>query len=563
MAKAWYERMTPWNATTVWRQATYHRLIWVGDKSPAHNDKAVRPYFKLVMSSNTAYRRSSKGNIEPQVDNQSLTRDAERHGTTHSFKSAQSVDTNDNPATETAVLQPTGIHGAWTYYKKSTVLQAMTGVLLAFIIGITVYETTTKYDMNAIPPEVYRLLALPGNLWLSALRCLVLPLIIANMLISANNLKKMSKSSGEITAFTIGYYLTTTVFAAMIAVMWVYIIMIPFMKPIDPSTIPPGLATEIPDTSSDPNLKPVTIVDQIIGIFTMLVPTNPVKAMATGDLLGVVVVFMVLGFLLDDSETESVILRFAHELNGVVNIVMKFLIMLMPFGVFFLILPSVMGLNVGTIFSYVGFYLATLSLGVLTMWLVVYPLLYLALTRKNPYKIIPAAFPAMATAFGTSSSAATLPVTMDCLVTGLGVRKTIAGFVAPLGCVINMDGASIYICAATVWMALAQGITLSFGNVVVIVLVSTLTSIGASPIPSAGLVFILTTMASVGIPNSPLFGLLVMVDWLADRIAAASNASGDIYAGAVVDARYGPGLDGKGLNELADGVETDGTLERV
>ena len=210
-----------------------------------------------------------------------------------------------------------------------------------------------------------------------------------------------------------------------------------------------------------------------------------------------------------------------------------------PFAIISLIAAAVGAQSdLGEVFSQVGMFVLAVCVGFLLQFLLVYAGLYLFFVRKNPFKYYRHLFPAMMLAFSSESSAATIPVSIDCAVSSGDVPSGIANFVIPFGVTINMDGMAIEIICASVWLAYQNGIVLGAGDYVVLALAATLGSMGAAPVPASGIVMILTAYAtafgSTGSGPPAGLGYILPVLWLLDRFSTVVNVTGDMNVAAIV-----------------------------
>ncbi|KAI8896746.1 Sodium:dicarboxylate symporter [Globomyces pollinis-pini] len=400
---------------------------------------------------------------------------------------------------------------------------------LAVGVGATLGATT---NAKAWSPDVVKLIGILGDLWLRSLRAIVLPLIFTNMVVAAHSLSHIPKEAGNIAKHTLIYYLSTTLLSCIEGLVICLLFVIPYVTVIDISQLPKTISDLADETGKE--LLNKTPLDQVMTIFTNMIPTNIFAAFTQNDFMGVIVTGVVVGFLIRDTpESPSPILKICKEVEGFVAKLIAFLISVGPIGVFFLILPSLMVLDIAEVAKFVGIYVATCIGGVFFHQLVVYPLIYFGVTRKNPYSFFAKCSPSLITALGTSSSAATLPVTMN-VAKDLGIPPQISGFCINIGTTCNMDGAAIGFPIAVIFQAAALGKSLSIADCVIIVITSAISAIGASPIPSAGLVLILMIMNAVGIPITPLFGLIIAIDFLVDRFQTALNVMGDLMCSSIV-----------------------------
>ncbi|VDH93280.1 solute carrier family 1 (glial high affinity glutamate transporter), member 3 [Mytilus galloprovincialis] len=205
-----------------------------------------------------------------------------------------------------------------------------------------------------------------------------------------------------------------------------------------------------------------------------------------------------------------------------------------PIGIAFLIAGKIVAMeDFGILLTQVGLYFLTVLIGLLIHGTLILPALFFICTRRNPYKFIYGILQAMATAFGTSSSSATMPVTLHCLEHNNGVDPRVAGFVIPVGATINMDGTALYEAVAALFIAQVNNATLSFGQIVTISITATAASIGAAGVPQAGLVTMVIVLAAVGLPTEDIT-LILVVDWFLDRFRTMTNVTGDSLGAGIV-----------------------------
>merc|ERR1719188_2213358 len=196
-------------------------------------------------------------------------------------------------------------------------------------------------------------------------------------------------------------------------------------------------------------------------------------------------------------------------------------------------------------------------IGLTLHFCVVYPTLVACFSRRNPVRYVVNTVPALFTAFGTSSSAASLPVTQRCSIEKNGISPSIAKFVLSLGATINMDGTGLYLICAGFFLGTLEGVEFDFGKFSTMAVLAMLCSLGTAPVPSASLVLLATIMSSVGIPLTASFGLITAVDWLLDRLRTVVNVSGDASVTAVIDRFFGDGNGMKAINGDGADSETD------
>ncbi|OAQ99065.1 hypothetical protein LLEC1_06749 [Akanthomyces lecanii] len=271
-------------------------------------------------------------------------------------------------------------------------------------------------------------------------------------------------------------------------------------------------------------------------MFQSFVPDNIAYAVADNQLLAVLVVSIVVGYLVEDE--SSSILRAAREVERMVTIVVTFIIQCSALGVFSLILSNILKLDPATMGRNLGVLIASTLSSMAIHLFVAVPIIFFALTRMNPYVYWLKNSRAWITAWGSASSAATLSISLDCA-RDRGISKTVRSFSVPLGCLINMDGTAIYFPIVVVFLARTQGMTLSVVDYVIITAAATLSSIGTTPIPSSSLALSIMIAGLVGVPVTGMMGVVFAIDWLLDRFRTALNVSGDLFGAMVVYKKTG------------------------
>lgn len=355
----------------------------------------------------------------------------------------------------------------------------------------------------------------------------VLPLIVCAMVIAVQKLREMSQGGTAVLArWTVGYYVLTTLLAIVHSTIAVSLGWVRLMTVMDEN------ALEVPKDQKDTvaEREAVEIHDVVVQMFESFIPANVVGAMANDSLLAVLITSVVVGYLL---KPTSSILKVVKEIEAIITSVITFLIKVAPVGVFFLILPNLFRLDIEEIGQNMGVLIAAALVGMAFHLGVVLPVIFFAFLRRNPYAYWLKSSPAWITAWGTSSSAATLSVSMKCARRN-GVREGVVRFSLPLGCLINMDGTAIYFPACVVFLAATQGITLTGADYVIICLLSTLASVGTTPIPSSSLVLTVMIAGSVSVPITGMYAVIVAIDWFLDRFRTTVNVSGDLLAAPIV-----------------------------
>jgi len=252
--------------------------------------------------------------------------------------------------------------------------------------------------------------------------------------------------------------------------------------------------------------------------------------------MGLVVFSTVLGVCLSKMGRQGKpLLDFFRSLSEAMMIITNWVIWLSPVGVCFLVAAQLLQSDdIEEILSKLGWYFITVLLGLFIHGFIILPFIYGVVTRSFPFKFILNMTQALFTAFGTSSSSATLPITIDLLETKNGVDPRVSRFVLPIGATINMDGTALYEAVAAIFIAQIQGVPLSLGNIVAISITATAASIGAAGIPQAGLVTMVMVLNTVGL-SAEYVSYIIPVDWLLDRFRTAINVLGDSLGAGLVD----------------------------
>ncbi|ROT34450.1 Sodium:dicarboxylate symporter [Sodiomyces alkalinus F11] len=407
--------------------------------------------------------------------------------------------------------------------EPGSAVQIVIAAAIAVGIGIGV-----SASVDDIPPAAPAILAIPGNLWLRALRAVVLPMIICAMILAVQSLREITRGGAILARWTVGYYILTTIVAISFSVVMTSQVWAPLMTVASDESLDRE-ANGVDNFADRENVQPH---DVVVTLFDTLIPRNIVSALSNDDLLAVLVTSIVVGYLIRP-DRDSSILRVVKEVNDMITRVIVFLIKLAPIGVFFLILPNMFRLDLNDVGTNLGYLIGGAISSMMIHLFVILPLIFFAFTRRNPYPYWAKSSAAWTTAWGTASSAATLPVTLRCA-RERGNPNTVVDFGVPLGCLINMDGTAIYFPLVVVFMAQTQGITLNAGDYILVLLLSTLASIGTTPIPSSSLVLTVMIATSVGVPLTGMYAVVVAIDWFLDRFRTMTNVSGDLFAAAIL-----------------------------
>ncbi|RUS77794.1 hypothetical protein EGW08_014458 [Elysia chlorotica] len=254
------------------------------------------------------------------------------------------------------------------------------------------------------------------------------------------------------------------------------------------------------------------------------------------NMLGLVVFSLAVGVGINHIGEPARPLRdLVQALMDVTMFLVNAVIWYSPVGILFLVAGQVAGLaDAGESVRQLGMYMLTVLVGLALHGLVVLPLIYFTLVRKNPYRFMGGVLEALVTALGTSSSSATLPVTMRNLQENNGIDPRVISFVIPVGATVNMDGTALYEAVATIFIGQVNGLDLNLGKIITICITATAASIGAAGVPQAGLVTMVIVLDSVGFPTSGI-AMVLAVDWMLDRVRTVVNVLGDAYGAGIVN----------------------------
>ena len=373
-----------------------------------------------------------------------------------------------------------------------------------------------------------------GIIFVNLLKLIAVPLVFASLIKGVASLSDISRLS-KIGSRTVMLYLFSTVISVTIGLFFV-------------NTINPGDSfseekkielrekysskadLKINDANNLKNNGPLQFIVDIV-------PVNIIgSASENKNMLQIIffaILFGIAIIVIPDGKTEYV-RGFFDGVNEIILYMVDLIMRFAPYGVFALLASLVVDFGASIdLFLALGYYSLTVSVGLLLMIFVVYPLLLKLFTKVNYFSFFKAISPAQMLAFSTSSSAATLPVTMDRCENNVGVSKEVSSFVLPLGATINMDGTSLYQAVAAVFIAQAFGYDLDLSAQLTIVLTATLASIGAAAVPGAGMVMLVIVLSSIGIDPEGI-ALIFAVDRILDMLRTVVNVTGDATVATIV-----------------------------
>ena len=391
------------------------------------------------------------------------------------------------------------------------------GIIVGCLFNIALHSTMVPESVRLALDTyiVSGLLDAVGRIFVASLKLLVVPLVFVSLICGSSSLANSSRM-GPIAGKTVVFYLMTTAVAVTVALSFAV-----FVGPGD-GVVMQGVANYQPSV-------PPPLVDVLVNIF----PTNPVRAMAEGKMLQIIVFALLFGFAIANAgEPGRRIAGFFRDMEAVVMNMVDILMRLAPYGVFALLAKLFAAMGVDVIVHLAGYFFTVLAV-LLFHALVTYSLLLKGLTGLSPRILLTKMRPVWAFAFSTASSGATLPVTLRTVERRMGVHNSVAGFTIPLGATINMDGTAIMQGVATVFIAQVYGVDLSMTAFLTVILTATLASIGTAAVPGVGLITLAMVLGQVGLPVEGI-ALIIGVDRLLDMVRTAVNVTGDSVVSLIV-----------------------------
>ena len=395
------------------------------------------------------------------------------------------------------------------------------GLLVGLVVGV-IFNLAIPHGYIRDTVFVEGIFYVIGNGFIRLMKMLVVPLVFCSLVCGASAIGD-TKALGKVGGKTIGFYLCTTALAVTVAITVATIIR-------------PGLGLDMAsiEASEVTTAEATSAADTILNI----IPENPVKSLADGTMLQIILFALIVGILLAKmGDRANLISNFINQMNDLMMEMTLLVMNLAPIGVFCMIARTFSNLGFNAFLPLLK-YMGSVVIGLALQCFVVYMVLLVVFTRLNPMVFLKKFFPVMAFAFSTSTSNATIPMNIDTLDEKIGVSRRIASFTIPLGATINMDGTSIMQGCAVVFAAQAYGMHLGLKGYLTVIATATLASIGTAGIPSVGLVTLSMVFTSVGIPVEAI-GLIMGIDRILDMLRTAVNITGDAVCTTIVAAQNG------------------------
>uniref|UniRef100_A0A7N6FCK5 Amino acid transporter n=1 Tax=Anabas testudineus TaxID=64144 RepID=A0A7N6FCK5_ANATE len=422
------------------------------------------------------------------------------------------------------------------------VILTVAGVIIGVFIGLGVRNV-------ALTRTQIIYIGFPGELLIRLLKMIIIPLVVCSLVSGAASIDP--KALGKLGGWAMLFFLVTTLIASSIGVVMAFI--------ISPGSV--EIETSAQNVGNDNVPASKEVIDSFLDLIRNIFPSNLVSAafrsyatsykMINGtdgnlnftaekvpigkdqdgmNILGLVVFAIVFGVALRKlGEEGEILIKFFNSFNEATMVLVSWIMWYAPIGIMFLVAGKIVEMDdVAKLFASLGKYIACCIIGHAIHGLLVLPAIYFIITRKNPYTFLWGIFTALATAFGTSSSSATLPLMMKCVEENNGVSKHISRFILPIGATVNMDGAALFQCVAAVFIAQLNAVSLNFVQVITILVTATASSVGAAGIPAGGVLTLAIILEAVGLPTTDI-SLILAVDWLVDRTCTILNVEGDAF----------------------------------
>ena len=372
--------------------------------------------------------------------------------------------------------------------------------------------------------SIYSVILLLGDIFIRLLKMVIVPLIFTSIIIGVSSIKDRSKI-GRLGFKTFLYYISTSLIAILIGL---------FLA----NTIEPGVGASTISNAGSFDTSKLNTSNSILDILKRMIPINPISALSSGDMLGIIFFAIFFGIVLSfvESKYSKTILTLIDAIYHVIMRMTQIVIKCAPIGVFGLMTKAVANSGL-SIFKELGMYALTIACGLSIHLFIVLPLILLLVVKVNPLNHFRSMASAMVTAFSTSSSSATLPVTMKCAKENVKASNEVTSFVLPMGATINMDGTALYECAGVLFIAQALGIDLNASQQFIVVITALLASIGAAGIPSAGLVMLFIVTNAVGLNSDSValwVGSMLAIDRPLDMFRTMVNITSDSVGVAVI-----------------------------
>lgn len=404
-----------------------------------------------------------------------------------------------------------------TKKKKKSPWTVIIAIILAVVIGPLTGTTSGIFGIT-----FYSIYDLIGKLFINALMLVVVPLVSSSIITGIARIGNDS-TFGRLGLKIFSFYILTSLIAILVGLFFVNLLKpgISYTGHIHQTILDSGTMNQVQqELDIQQNLT-------IMGVILQIIPSNVVEAFSGGQMLGLIFFCLLFGYAISKIESQplSILLGFWQGIFQAMLVITDLIMKFLPLGVFCLVAKTFATSGFESLRSLAMFFV-TVILGLSVFLFIALPLLLKFIGKVNPLLHFRAMSPALLTAFSTSSSSATLPVTIECVEKRAGVSNRICGLVIPLGTSINMSGSALYECVAAIFIAQVYGIDLTFTTQFTVVLLALLTSIGIAGIPSGSIVSIIVILKAIGLPAEGI-GLLFAVDRILDMCRTTVNVFSD------------------------------------
>ncbi len=410
-------------------------------------------------------------------------------------------------------------------------LQMHTKILLALAVGTIFGFAANHFGFTSFVTTWVRPI---GTAFIKLISMVVVPLVFASLVVGTTSLKDL-KSLGRIGIRTLTLYVAMTAIAVSIGLLFANL-----GRPgAGFSQNTRALLIEGADKQTTSPAGPALEKPSVRDLLLNIIPTNPVRSLADGEMLQIIFFAVLMGICLTliPPERSKPVVQFFEGINEIFVKMVHVIMQIAPYGVFALIAAVVADFGLG-ILVMLAKYCAVVLLGLLTYMLLVQCAIVKVLARTSPIKFLRGIRPAQLVAFSSSSSSATLPVTIKCITENLGVSRSISSFMLSLGASINMDGTALYQGVAAVFLAQFYNIDLTFGQQLTVVLTATMAALGTTGIPGAGVIMLAMVLRSIGVPLQGI-GIIMGVDRFLDMCRTVVNVTGDSVCTMVIASTEG------------------------
>ena len=398
------------------------------------------------------------------------------------------------------------------------ILLAMVGgIVLGSLLNLIAHGSAVDGTLRLIIDQwlVDGIFEVVGRIFVASLKLLVVPLVFVSLVCGSSTLGDSARM-GPIAGKTLLFYLGTTAIAVSGALFFAVL-------------IGPGSSVQLDVSATFTPTAPPPLKEVLVNIF----PDNPIRAMADGEMLQIIVFALLFGYALSRAgEAGRRMSNFFSDMEAVVMKMVGVMMALAPYGVFALLARLFANMGLGAILDLGAYFLTVLGL-LLLHGALTYAILLKVFTGLPPLVMLRKMRAVWAFAFSTASSGATLPITLRTVEKKLGVHNSVAAFTVPLGATINMDGTAIMQGVATVFIAQVYGVDLSMTSYITVILTATLASIGTAAVPGVGLITLAMVLEQAGLPVEGI-ALIIGVDRLLDMVRTVVNVTGDATAAIVV-----------------------------